>query len=200
MCVSGRRRASILTAFFREEPEGLGPCSALAPRSPTTPGPSSSPLQKRPGGGNGAGGGGGTTTRGKARAAWATSYIHTQALFQFPPAMTLSVSGYAGPCMFTPQPRCPPLAHTAFFLQNGVPGRPSSDFQGAHEGPCGWNSPHGPLCSQLSLGSSSESPHKQEEWRLVHIHWLTLHPERAAPSPPSPASIAELGGGPHSCP
>lgn len=58
------------------------------------------------------------------------------------------------------------------------------------------------VCSR-GLGSCSASLPSQlgGAWLgLVHTNSFPFHPAQAAPSPPSPPSIAELGGGPHSCP
>lgn len=166
------------------------PFSALDPQSPANLSPFSPTFPKeswREG----------EATRGKARAAWATSDIHTQAL---PISSSHNPVCFGLCCLFriyTPKPKSSLLAPTAFFPQNGLPGRPPSDLlMKAHTA----GIPLPVLCSLRGLASSSVSPCKREGWCLVPLPGRTLHPARAAPSPPSPASVAELGGGPHSCP
>lgn len=135
-------------------------------------------------------------TRGKARAAWETPYIHDQALFPIPPAMTFYVSGYADAFIFTPLAQ----VFSISSHQKGICHGPSSDLPGTNSDAHCWSFPPSPVFSARPgfLFCLSPQAGRGGVWcALAGLHSTQCE---EPPSPPSPASIAELGGGPHSCP
>ena len=164
------------------------PFSALDPQNPATSSPSSPLLQKR------------TkveeTTRGKARAAWEASYIHTQAFFQIPPAMTFCVSGYADPILFTPLAQVFLVSSHCFLSpQGGPPTGHVLIYRVLIKGPHCWTSPHGPVSSAgpgFLLGISPQAG-RGRAW--CALTGLTLHPVRGAPQPTLSGQHCRTGWG-----